>query len=121
MDLQDVSLWNGFIAILKASNIRLSNAVDEIVWIQSKSGKYSPKDGYLQLIEDRNEVDISYWWKEIWNFKCPLKSKILCWFLLSNKALTWDVPCRKGREGPGRCYLCKEDAESNTHLGVDCP
>ena len=57
----------------------------------------------------------------VWKFKCPLKSKILCWFLLSNKALTWDVPCRKGREGPGRCYLCKEDAESNTHLGVDCP
>ena len=24
-------------------------------------------------------------------------------------------------EGPGRCYLCKLDAESNFHLGVDCP
>ena len=50
-----------------------------------------------------------------------LSQKIFCWFLLSNKALTWDVPCRKGREGPGRCYLCKEDGDSNTHLGVDFP
>ena len=44
---QDVTLWNGFISILKPSNIRLSNVVDEMVWIQSKYGKYSPKDGYL--------------------------------------------------------------------------
>ena len=28
---------------------------------------------------------------------------------------------RKGKERPGRCYLCKLDAESNFHLGVDCP
>ena len=24
-------------------------------------------------------------------------------------------------EGPGRCYLCKSDGESNLHLGVECP
>ena len=27
----------------------------------------------------------------------------------------------KGREGPGRCYLCKMDVESNFHIGVECP
>ena len=27
---------------------------------------------------------------------------------------------RKGREGLGRCYLCKMEAETNAHLGVDC-
>ena len=37
------------------------------------------------------------------------------------KALTWDVLSRNGWEGPGRCYLCKMEAESNYHLGVDCP
>ena len=50
----------------------------------------------------------------------PLRQNFFCWFLLSDKALTWDVLCRKGREGPGRCYLCKMDAESNFHLGVEC-
>ena len=50
-----------------------------------------------------------------------LEIKIFCWFLLSDKALTWDVLIRRGFEGPGRCYLCKLDAESNFHLGVDCP
>ena len=53
--------------------------------------------------------------------KCPLKSKIFSWFLLSGKALTWDVLCLRGREGPGRCYLCKQSCESNLHIAVECP
>ena len=28
---------------------------------------------------------------------------------------------KKGREGPGRCSLCKLEAESNYHLGVYFP
>ena len=50
-----------------------------------------------------------------------MKSKNLCLFLFSNKALTWDVLFRRGIEGPGRCYLCKLDVESNFHLGVEFP
>ena len=72
------------------------------------------------MILDRNEVEFSWWWKVLWKFRCPLKEKLFCRFLLSDKALTWDVICRKGREGPGRCYLCKMDSESNFHLGVEC-
>ena len=47
-------------------------------------------------------------------------SKIFSWFILSDKALTWDILCRKGREGPGRCYLCNLESETNLHIGVDC-
>ena len=39
-------MWNGYIAILKASNVRISNDDDALVWNLSKSGHYSPKDGY---------------------------------------------------------------------------
>ena len=58
-----------------------------MVWNQSKSGKYSPKASYLQLILDKNEVEISWWWKLLWKLKCPLKSKIFRWFLFSGKAI----------------------------------
>ena len=51
--------WNSFVVVLKTSNTRLNNYVDEMVWIQSKYGIYSPKDGYMQLINDRNEVEMS--------------------------------------------------------------
>ena len=32
-----------------------------------------------------------------------------------------DVLIMKGREGLGRCFLCKMECESNFHIGMDCP
>ena len=121
VDLQDVSIWNGYLAIVKSSHVKLSNNLDELVQNLSKSGKYTPKDGYVQLILDRNEMEYSWRWKVLCKLKCPLKEKNFCWFIFSDKALTWDVIVKKGREGPSRFYLCKLDAETNFHLGVDCP
>ena len=66
-------------------------------------------------------METAWWWRMIWQLKCPLKSKIFCWFLFSGKALTWDILRKKGWEGPGHCYLCKLVAETNFHLGVDYP
>ena len=120
VDVQDGLIWKGFIAILKVGNIILSGNADELVWIHSKTGKYTPNDGYTQLIKENEDIELIWWWKAVLKLKCPLKSKIFMWFLLSNKALTWDILCRKGREGLGRCYLCKVAEESNFRLGVDC-
>ena len=120
-DHQDVAVWNGYLSILKRSHVRLTNDNDVLVWNLSKSCLYTPKKGYVQLLLDRDGMDHSQWWKLLWNLKCPLKEKIFCWFLLSDKALTWDIVIRKGREGPGRCYLCKLNIETNLHLGVECP
>ena len=121
VDNTDIILWNGYLPMLKAIHVRLSIDDNILVWNQAKSRVYSPKVGYLQMILDRNEVEYSWRWKVLWKFKCPLKEKIFCWFLLSDKALTWDIIVRKGREGPGRCYLCKLNIETNLHLGVECP
>ena len=104
-DPQEIVLWNGFLAILKSSHARLSNEDDTLVWNLSKSGKYRRKEGYAQLMN--RELDLIWWWKLVWKLKCPLKTKIFSWFILYGKALTWDVLSMKGREGPGRCYLCK--------------
>ena len=75
--------------------------------------------GYNELIF--REVDLNWWWKVLWKMKCPLKTKNFSWFLLTGKALTWDVLCLRGREGPGRCYLCKQSCETNFHIAVECP
>ena len=99
-DPLEIAAWNGYIAILKSSHVRLSLVDDCLIWNISKSGKYYPKDGYAELLN--REVDLIWWWKVLWKMKCPLKTKILSWFLLSGKALTWDVLCSRGREGLGR-------------------
>ena len=45
-DPQEIDVWNGYIAILKSSHVRISNDDDALVWNLSKSGRYSPKEGY---------------------------------------------------------------------------
>ena len=94
VDHQEINAWVGYLSNIRTIHVRLSNEADVLVWNQSKSGKYTPKVGYLQLIMDKNYVEISWWWHLLWKLKCPLKSKIFCWFLFSGKALTWDVLCR---------------------------
>ena len=53
----DINAWNGYLTILKSSHIRLRNEEDVLVWNQAKSGKYSPKVGYMHLILEQHEKD----------------------------------------------------------------
>ena len=62
-DHQDITSWNAFVSILKSSHVRLSNDDDMLIWNQAKSGKYTPKTGYLQLFLDRHVEEVSWWWK----------------------------------------------------------
>ena len=40
-----------YIATLTESHIRTIEGEDEIIWALAKSGKYSPKEGFLVLSE----------------------------------------------------------------------
>ena len=46
----EIDVWNGYLAILKSSHVRITNDNDALVWNLSKSGRYSPKEGYAQLM-----------------------------------------------------------------------
>ena len=99
VDNQEIISWNVYLALLKSSHVRISNEADLLVWSQSKSGKYTPKAGYLHLIQDMNEVEISWWWKLLWKLKFPLKSKIFCWFFFQvNLLLGMSYIERVGRD-----------------------
>ena len=63
--------------------------------------RYSPKFCYDKILNGRDNSDQIWWWHVVWKFKRPLKTKIFMWFLLTNKALTWNVLRRKGQEGHG--------------------
>ena len=98
---QDINAWNGYLAILKSNHIRLNNEDDVLVWNQAKTGKYSPKGGYMHLILEQHEMETAWWWNMIWHLKCPLKTKKNFQFLFSGKSLTWDLLNSRGWEGPG--------------------
>ena len=50
VEIIDINAWNGYLTILKSNHIRLRNEVDVLVWNQTKTGKYTPKGGYMHLI-----------------------------------------------------------------------
>eukprot|EP00253_Pinus_taeda_P003164 PITA_03164 len=43
--------WEGFTEALTQAHIRITEGEDEIVWAYAKNGRYSPKEGYLKLME----------------------------------------------------------------------
>ena len=47
----DITVWNGYLSTLKAIHVRLSNEDDKLVCILSKSGRYTPKEGYVHLLD----------------------------------------------------------------------
>ena len=64
VDVQYGMIWKDSIPILKSCNIRLSGNEDELVWIYSKTCKYTPKEGYSRLIKEREDQELIWWWKE---------------------------------------------------------
>ena len=56
-DPLEIDVWNGYIAILKSSHVRISIDDDALVWNLSKYGRYSPNDGYAQLMN--RDIDLS--------------------------------------------------------------
>ena len=59
---QEIIIWNNYVALLTSSHVRINTEDDQLVWSLSKTGKYTPKDGYAHLIHDRNEMECSWWW-----------------------------------------------------------
>ena len=62
VDNQDIIAWNGYLSILKSNHIRFRNEDDALVWNQAKTGKYSPKCGYMHLILEQQERETAWWW-----------------------------------------------------------
>lgn len=43
------------------------------------------------------------------------------WCAMENKVPTWDNIQKRNKQGPGWCYLCKNEEESTLHLFLGCP
>eukprot|EP00253_Pinus_taeda_P034852 PITA_34852 len=112
--------WEGFIKELQRSNVRIKDEPDCLMWAQSKSGEYSPKDGYSFLMDKKGWGCPEWWVKDIWKLKCPAKARLFFWCILKRKVPTWETLQARLLAGPGRCPLCKSDEESIGHLFNTC-
>ena len=47
VEINDGNIWNAYIALFKACNIRLNVNEDVLAWVFLKDGIYSPKARYI--------------------------------------------------------------------------
>jgi ferredoxin len=60
------------------------------------------------------------WYKELWNWKVPLKIKVFIFLMLEQRILTWENLVKRGFLGPSRCVLCGKYEEFVYHLFMTC-
>jgi len=104
--------WRAFRTGLLNSHIRITNEPDELRWVHSQTGFYSPKKGYDWLMSQKGWEEPNWWAKPLWKLKGPAKTRLLFWCVLQGKVPTWDFLQKRGKNGPGWCSLCKESEET---------
>eukprot|EP00253_Pinus_taeda_P030159 PITA_30159 len=92
--------WEVFIKELQRSNVRIKDEPDCLIWAQSKSGDYSPKDGYLFLMGKKGWGIPDWWAKALWKLKSPAKAKLFIWCILKRKAPIWEILQARYLAGP---------------------
>jgi len=54
--------WREFCEALIESHIRIIEGPDELIWHQAENGNYTPKAGYIQLIDQKKPEVLASWW-----------------------------------------------------------
>lgn len=104
--------WNEYIRALQSSHIRLVDREDSLVWTNNVTGGlYTPRLGYLVIREEEKTPYPPWWALMIWKFKCPIKSKLFLWLVISQRVPFWDLMIRHFKIGPGWCPLCRNSNE----------
>jgi hypothetical protein len=72
--------WDKYKRALQASDISISNSVDELIWTGGDStGILNTKNVYEAIISTQNFQNIKNWRKRIWKGNIQLKIKLFLW------------------------------------------
>eukprot|EP00253_Pinus_taeda_P031496 PITA_31496 len=113
--------WKRYIQALTETHIRLRAEEDELIWALAKTSQYSPKLGYIKIIDDKKQDIHISWWVSLWKLNAPPRTRLLMWNILENKAPTGSNLKKRAFSGPSRCVLCLQAEESTQHLFLSCP
>lgn len=61
---------------------------EELIWAPAKHERYSPKEGYIVLMESKKPPICESWWSSIWKLKAPPRMRLLMWTIMRNKIPT---------------------------------
>lgn len=112
--------WRNYMDALTQANIRLTDGPDELIWALSKHGLYTPKEGYLKVMEPYRPPQILPHWKTTWKLQAAPRCRLLMWNISFDKIPTGKNLLKQMFHGPFRCHLCCCEEESTDHLFIHC-
>ena len=74
--------WENYILDLQNSNVRIQDKPDELRWVHSQLGLYTPKMGYKWIMNQNGWEEPQWWSKLLWKLKGPAKSRLFFWCIL---------------------------------------
>ena len=102
--------------VSRLMEVQLSQQPDKLRWILTRSGEFTVKSMYVDVINS-NPIPSS---KHVWAVKVLLKIKVFMWFVHKQVILTKDNLTKRKWTGSTRCSFCDQD-ETIKHLFLDCP
>lgn len=106
--------------ILRDRPINFHNREEKIIWAASKDGTYKVKEGYKIIINSQRWEEVNIPLNLCWDTIGLPKAGIFLWEVAQSRILTTDRIRKMGFEGPSRCLLCKEEAETTEHIFYNC-
>ncbi|XP_071902573.1 uncharacterized protein [Coffea arabica] len=108
---------------------------DRLFWSFSKSGQYTVKTGYANVVQERSnemrrdrigeetswEIRKHSFWKRFWKLNLKHKLKLFIWRSLQNSLATKETIYNRTGKGDRICSGCGEDVETMEHMFFKCP
>ena len=93
------------------------DAEDILSWQESRNGFFFVHSLYCFYTRAPSDP---FPWSFIWRSWTPMRVSLFAWEASWNRILTCDQLKRRGWNLPNRCYLCKQEEETNDHLFLVC-
>lgn len=98
----------------------MSNRDDVLIWVASKLGQYSIKEGYNTLQQGCNSKVSSRACSFCWNDIVLPKANYFPWLTLNKRILTTERLVKLGITQAFNCVFCDLEEESVDHLFLHC-
>ena len=69
----------------------------------------------------RGSPQVTFPWKASWGVRVPRRVAFFTWSAAWGRILTADNLMRRGFQLAGRCYMCRCEGETISHLLLHCP
>ena len=107
--------WEAWLHLVsRLMEVQLSHQPDQFCWLLTRSGEFTVKSMYIDVINSSAILSS----KDVWKVKVPLKIKVFMWFVHKQVILTKDNLVKCNWTGSTRCSFCDRD-ETIKHLFFD--